>query len=254
MLGSKSAAIVNATTMNEYWMFQKAVYPPQKQWTSISFLQWLQYSTLNFCVQPPCVPMVHSRHLHTPCIGCDSGARNTSGRAPPDLEWSCGVPKILDALATPQSPPAFNQSRIFRKPSTYAGIGRLKQSQWHFRGSITKLRVIPRRNKFEISRGVSAKPPEATDFIQKIIHPSGWRLLFLHDLHVFCLNSKDGHCHHPSHPGSERLWLSGAAQYFSAKKAATPARIQTSGTKCCFEIHSLKLNLTAEESRVSRIY
>lgn len=143
MLGSKSAAIVNATTMNEYWMFQKAVYPPQKQWTSISFLQWLQYSTLNFCVQPPCVPMVHSRHLHTPCIGCDSGARNTSGRAPPDLEWSCGVPKILDALATPQSPPAFNQSRIFRKPSTYAELEGWSKANGIFVGQLQSCGWFP---------------------------------------------------------------------------------------------------------------
>ena len=41
-------------------------------------------STLNFYVQLSCISMVRSRHLHTPCIGCDSGARNTSGRAPPN--------------------------------------------------------------------------------------------------------------------------------------------------------------------------
>ena len=152
--------------------------------------------------------MVHSRHLHTPCMECDSRARNTSSRSPPDQKIWSGSANIFCGRR------GYILHKAFQLVGYYSvckyQISLQDSGDWSKAMATVnyKAAVRQRRNKFEISRRDSAQSLKRIGWVMRS------RL---------CSSSKGWSC--------ELLALAPPkpAQYFSAKKAATPARIQTLG-------------------------
>lgn len=86
--------------------------------------------------------MVHSRHLHTPCMECDSRARNTSSRAPPDQKiWSGSANIFVAAEATYFTKPS-NLWVTVRSANIRFLCRILEAEAKPWRQSITKLRFV----------------------------------------------------------------------------------------------------------------